>query len=210
MIINRIRALLLPIILLFFSFCGAGVGDVSLELSGGYTYRVEGSMKYIMADHIFKDNIYPEVIKYSYNKDFILAVQKPNRDRGVTFLSNELSSMYQILVNVDENERSSIIDRYDSHNSTIISEQSLFNTLKNNLSVNNSIEDIKQGHVISDSVLNNDPYYQKVFSNDVNYWIIEHRDTKGDNTSSVLHGPLSEQEYNGMREHLGIPDDLVL
>jgi hypothetical protein len=56
---------------------------------------------------------------------------------------------------------------------------------------------------IADSIIINDPYYQKIFLHKVNYWIISHKVKK-------LHGPLTKIEYLAKRKELKVPDDLKL
>lgn len=55
----------------------------------------------------------------------------------------------------------------------------------------------------ADSLIANDPYYKKIFSNDTNYWIIQiARDS--------LIGPLTKLEFEVTRKEMNIPDKLKL
>lgn len=55
----------------------------------------------------------------------------------------------------------------------------------------------------ADSILRNDPYYRRIFSNKINYWIIFH-------TRSIFSGPLSKTEYESKRAELHFPNNLKL
>ncbi len=68
---------LLSVLILFITACGAGVGDSSEDLSGGYVYRVDGSLRFIVPNHIFKERIYPNVTNYAYNDEYIIVAQQP-------------------------------------------------------------------------------------------------------------------------------------
>lgn len=56
---------------------------------------------------------------------------------------------------------------------------------------------------IADSILRHDPFYQKMFSSDVNYWIIVHE-------QDTIIGPLSYEMYKKKREELDIPSYVSL
>jgi len=67
----------------------------------------------------------------------------------------------------------------------------------------NSIEEIEESERIADSLLKHDPYYIKIFSRSLNYWIISHKDKQ-------LYGPFSNEEYLQKRRELGVPNSLEL
>jgi hypothetical protein len=61
-----------------YSSCSPG-GDYTKELSGGYFFRCEGSSTNDILPHTpNKREIPANVISYAFNKDFIIALQKPN------------------------------------------------------------------------------------------------------------------------------------
>ncbi len=62
-------------------------------------------------------------------------------------------------------------------------------------------EDAERGKIMADSVIKHDPYYQKVFSRPINYWIISHQ------VDSIF-GPFSKEEYFQKRKELGVPKEL--
>jgi len=67
---------------------------------------------------------------------------------------------------------------------------------------NSKVQQIKS-EKIADSLLKYDFYYRKIFSNNVNYWII-----KVSNDS--IYGPLNKNEYYYFRGVLGVPKSLKL
>lgn len=69
--------------------------------------------------------------------------------------------------------------------------------------LNTGHEDVIVLQKVADSILMYDPYYIKIFSNKINFWIII-------NKSHELIGPLTEEEYHTKSKELSIPDDLKL
>ncbi|WP_439585471.1 hypothetical protein [Dyadobacter bucti] len=80
------------------------------------------------------------------------------------------------------------------------------NDLETNLkrkSIQLTQNNINQLDGVADSLIVNDPYYQKIFSQKLNYWIISHKSKK-------MYGPLSEIEYLKKRKELRVPEELQL
>lgn len=67
----------------------------------------------------------------------------------------------------------------------------------------NSLEDIKKTEALADSILKNDSYYKNIFSNKINYWIIDHK-------RNLFLGPLTFKEYKHKFKELDIPKSLEL
>jgi hypothetical protein len=67
----------------------------------------------------------------------------------------------------------------------------------------NSKEDIIESEKKADSIIKTDAFYQKLFSNHVNYWIISHTENK-------TYGPLTVDEYLKARQTLNVPSNLRL
>ncbi len=136
--------------------------DARKELSGSYYfYYGDGCAGSILTGYL-ENGIYPKVIDYDYNSDFIIAVQKPDYSRYKFMISSELD-----------------MDNTDVNGTPIDS------------------------HSLADSVLKHEPYYIKIFSRSLNYWIISHKDKQ-------VYGPYSEEEYLQKRVALGVPDNLQL
>ena len=69
---------LLIIIILFIHLCGCS--DSSKELGGNYFLRIEGEhTNEILNRSPNRKGVPPDVIRYNYNNDFIIAEQKPNQ-----------------------------------------------------------------------------------------------------------------------------------
>ena len=81
--------------------CSGYNGDVADELSGGYTFRAEGSSSYIMADNGFKEEIYENILAYTFNKDFILIKQQPSFEKYKRRLASTLNSKASSFANID-------------------------------------------------------------------------------------------------------------
>jgi hypothetical protein len=69
--------------------------------------------------------------------------------------------------------------------------------------LNTGHEDFSVLEKSADSILKHDPYYLKIFSSKINFWIIVSK-------SHELIGPLTKDEYQAKRKELNIPDDLEL
>lgn len=87
-----------------FSSCN-GINDISKNLSGGYTYRADGKYATILPNNIFKKRIDPDVKEYTYNDNFILAIQKPNLERFKNSLAYYLSTRFAILSRADSTNK---------------------------------------------------------------------------------------------------------
>jgi hypothetical protein len=76
----------------------------------------------------------------------------------------------------------------------------------------NTLEDITNSEQIADSIIKNDPYYQDIFSRELNYWIISHkeRNEKDYMPMSKIYGPYSKEEFLQKRKELRIPKGLQL
>jgi len=66
---------------------------------------------------------------------------------------------------------------------------------------NHSIDDIREGQRIADSLIMYDPYYRKIFAHKINYWIISHKNKQ-------IYGPLTEEEYYHKRKDLNVSREL--
>lgn len=77
--------------LILLSACGAGVNSDSEELSEDSFYFRTGSYGYVMSHNELHKTIFPRVIDYSYNIDFVLIYQVPDYDAHRLLLDFELS-----------------------------------------------------------------------------------------------------------------------
>lgn len=68
---------------------------------------------------------------------------------------------------------------------------------------NNSENDIITTKALADSILRNDNFYKRIFSRDINFWIIVIEE-------DTLIGPLSSSEYLDVRKRLNVPKKLTL
>ncbi|RYE41237.1 MAG: hypothetical protein EOP48_24090 [Sphingobacteriales bacterium] len=172
----------------------------SLFMNKGIGYRMIYSNNAIL----HKTTIYQDVISKVYNADFILAKQRPNKKHYVPSLGIDLYTRYRSYLHYKENpdiinkagykEQKGKIE-WDSVNYKLFFERGA--------SDKNTTEDIQISWTIADSLIDNDPYYKKIFANEVNYWIIC-------NLEDTLIGPLTKREYIAKRKDLKIPDDLQL
>ena len=191
---SKITYILLSLII-FFCSC-AGIHDKAEDLGDGYVYIYDGGdLSYIRASNPEEGNaIYPKVIDYTFNKDFVLILQDPHKERIKSLLAHNLRSCYTYYVDSLKNK--------DGIN--IVSNDHLAVKLfKGKISTENTESDIILSEKIVDSLMNATPYYQKMFTSKRNYWILV-------KSADQLFGPYSMIEYTLKRKELKIPDDLAL
>ena len=84
--------------------------------------------------------------------------------------------------------------------------------LSEKLSTENTIKDMEYSQMVADSIILNDPYYQNIFSRELNYWIIVHQERQkyGYLDSSIFYGPYTKAEYLQKRKELKVPKNLKL
>lgn len=194
--------------LIVVSSCNSdGPADLQ-ELGGGYIARYNNRC-YIMADNMLKESIYPEVISCVYNKDFILAIQRPNIGDHIMYVSKKLMTIRELETR-DTLQTSPI--QYNFYRKIINEDSNLFKTLLAKLSVDHHGEDITISHYIADSLIKNNPYYKNIFSRKLNYWIISHKERNENDylPTSKIYGPFSKNQYLVKRIELGVPEELQL
>lgn len=197
---NTMKYILLINLLIFISACGAGTGDGTKELSGGYVLRLDGSMSYIIPDNIFNEGIYPNVKSFAFNKDFILAYQLPSEELIKLFLSQDIRRRFNVLANVQDTATLSKED-YSLMKSSLLADSSFYRMLSKELSPNNTTEDRLKSQMIAQQIIDTSLYYQTMINSEANYWIINHIDGK-------KHGPLSKDLFLIKAKEFGVPDDL--
>lgn len=208
-----VNILLVFIIITLLYSCGAGVGDTAEELSGGYTFRTDGSMRYILPNTtMFDKGIDSKIIELEYNANFILIKQKPELEPHVSFLAFSLRSNYSTLATIDNTNSELLPGQYEFFKAKLIEDSSLYKMLSTRISTENTAQDIEISQVIADSIIKNDPYYKDIFSREINYWIIAHGEPQKYFylPSSEVYGPFSKQEYLTKRKELGVPEELKL
>ena len=176
------------------------MGDQTRALSGGYIYRVDGSMRYVLPDHIFHEGIYPDVIAYSFDDNFILILQKPSRKHVINFLAQDILTRYLVLYHAGEiedlkpGEKEILVNGY-------IQDSSFYSMLNDVFSPNNTAEDIRKSTEIAKELLDKNPYYTSLLEKELSYWIIDH-------SSGIKFGPLTREEFESQSIRLKIPEDL--
>ena len=171
-------------------------------LSGVFVYQANGSHQYISADNIFKNGIYPNVVNYTFDENFILVLQSPSLNDYKIFLADELRLKYNILVNLKDTIGLHK-GEYDFLKTNSLADSSLYRMLSKRLSPINTSKDIQESQSIADSLIKSSPKYKLIFSRKLNYWIIKGQDGE-------LFGPFSESEFLQKRKELGVPNKLKL
>lgn len=193
---NNKKIVLITLSLFFIASCN--MSDTFEELPGDYTFVHEGVNYNFIGG---KNEIYPDVIEYSFNKDFILACQKPNKFFYKILYASDLSNRYTLYYSYLND---SISGKYYKSRKEILADSTIAKIFKNKkVSFENNSKDIKKGEIIADSIIKNNPIHKKIFFLKKVYWIIQ---IKGD----ILFGPYSKKEYLFKRKNIGIDKDLQL
>jgi hypothetical protein len=173
-----------------------------IKLSGNSVFN----QKRIYSNNIVlhKTTIYPDVVKYEFNSDFIIAKQKPNKSSYAAHWSFDLYSRYTTYAEYMSDKKVSKTSSWQGLEEKIEGDSLIYKLfLEKGATLNNTSNDISISLMIADSLIGNDPNYRKIFENDENYWII-------DNSRDTLIGPLTKTEYLIEWKKLKIPDDLKL
>ncbi|MBT9394869.1 hypothetical protein KLP40_17015 [Hymenobacter sp. NST-14] len=88
---------------------GCNMSDEAEELSGGYHYRNEGlDRKELLSGWEGMPSIHGKVVRYSFNKDFIVAAQRPVYDEYRSGLGSDLRhQLREYSANLDADIRDS-------------------------------------------------------------------------------------------------------
>ena len=201
------------LIFIFFSICCIACDKPQIpsdgeKLSGGYFFRVEGSV-YLRADNIFKPSIYGDITACSYNDDYIILLQKPNKNNYIINIAEELMSFRELLSR-DSTKCSS--EEFEFYKQATLDNKELFKVLFVKLSPNHDEKDIEKSKLIADSLVENNLFYISIFKNEINYWIISHKEInlKSYMPMSNVYGPFKREAYLQKREELGVPKELQL
>ena len=140
-----------------------------------------------------RNQIYPIVTDLKYDKQFLLVEQNPDSLWYHVDLSFSLDRSYS------RNEQRKTIYFWPGYSN-------LTNNLlleSKNISNKNSSADQKIFNEFADSLIRNDPFQRRIFSQQINYWILEF-------SKDSLHGPFSKQQYLLEKKKLLVPKDLKL
>lgn len=178
---TMLKQLKITIILVICNSCN--MSDYGEELSGSYHYSHMGKdFNYIYG----KNNIYPNVQEFSFNDNYIIVYQKPEKFTYRNLFASDLYSRYTTYYRY---LRDSVSEKYYYDRKDILTYSTIAKQFeKKNVSFENSASDIQISHEIADSIMKNNPIQKKIFSLKKVYWIIQ---IKGD----VLYGPLSLEEF---------------
>ena len=192
---NRIKFItaLLSVMLLY-SSCGED------KINGKYTIFVDGGVKKLNGGNIITErtSVYPNVVDIDHNKEFILVKQLPNKKYYNWNLSSEIYCIYRSYS--DFLNDSSASKKWHG----LASDSSIYKIFASKgASTENTSADLSISHYLADSLIENDPYYKRIFASGFNYWIIYC-------PTDTLIGPLTIEEYEAKRKELKIPDDLQI
>lgn len=177
------------------------IGGDATELGNGYVYRVDGSLRWIRGNSVMKDGIYPNVIDFKFDNNWILALQEPTIDGYKQFLTQDLLYRYQEIVYETD---SSEFNNYERKflQSYLWTDSLIHTNVMKEIKPNNQT-DFEKIYPIADSIVHSNPKFKANFVRRQNYWIIDKR-------AEIIFGPYSKQQYNKQRKRLDVPINLQL
>jgi len=201
------KSLLIVAILFYFEIsCNSREIGNDEDFDNGYSFVNKGSKRKMILPPNFcsKAIVFPDVVDYSYDSNFILAEQHPNRESFMMILGSYLYehnlsyiSFLRDPKRLDPSHQG--LERYHIENDSF--NYKLFKSY--NTSTLNSARDVDIRDLIADSLLRHDPYYIMIFDRPIKYWIIQvDRDT--------LFGPFDSVEYKNKKRELNISQKLNL
>jgi len=89
----------LVIALILFTICScANIRDSWTDLGNDYTYVVDGNLRWIQSQHALQDGIYPNVLNYKYDNQYILVLQEPVKKAYSLMLARALRTRYSLIM----------------------------------------------------------------------------------------------------------------
>lgn len=202
------------IILFYFAIlfynCGAGVSDFIDDLGDGYYYYGEGKgANFVFRGKEEKDGhridsiiIYADATDYDYDDHFILLKQEPNIEHQSYREGSDIWFIcysFKLVDSLQTNIPDVYLELYKKHAKDSV----FYRKLASKISFNNTMEDQRLCRSVADSIIKLNPYYQKIYSRKINYWIIQKK-------YNQLFGPYSREEYLTKKVKLGVSKYLNL
>lgn len=185
--------------------------DTPKCLSGGYCFSSD-NLSLHPYPTIFDEGIFRKITDYNYNDTCIVLEQKPELNYYKLMVGEYIGIRYRVLKNY-KNRNDLLPGEYEFYTNEFSKDSLLYNRMEK-LGVTNSKtgNDIAICEFLADSIIFNNPFYQNIFSREINYWIIKHFVKKKYfyQKSSIVYGPYSKIEYLKKRKELNIPEELKL
>ena len=170
------------------------------HLSGEYSYRPQMIESKTLT---YRNKIYPRVTDYAFNEKFIIAEQKPNVEKTIPQLGEDLLRRYEAY-DLYKKDNDILKDSFYKKYKGVVEKDSLF---YNEFVRYGATADESKNRIVSINIaedfLKHDSVYLRIFNSKLNYWIIDH-------VSDSLIGPLTKEEYLAKRSALHIPEELKL
>ena len=206
---NLVRFLIYVSYAIFITACNNHKIPVDGQmLSGGYMFRYEG-FAYLRADNSFKPSIYGDIKACSFDDNYIIVKQKPNKASYINSLAEKFMGDRTLLT---KDSLECKPEEYEFYKHYIMINKDLMKVLFAKLSPNHSKSDIETSRIIADSMVENNQFYKSIFKNEINYWILSHNEINNKEYMplSKIFGPYTKGEYLQKREELGVPKELKL
>lgn len=159
-------------------------------LDMGYPYGtvIHKSKKLANLDTII---VHSDIVKFSENSSYIIALQKPNKK----LILNEIESSLEILYKYNSEDDSVIISFPHTHTNIEINKRYKKDLDSLVLLTKDSVKSYK---IEAKNIFENEPFYQKIYNkNPVNYYII-------DKKQDSVFGNLNRDEFRKIKKVKGI------
>lgn len=189
----------LTVAILVLSSCG-NTNDYSEDLGNGYRFiHSGGGLRFISGSSSYKSTeIYPTVIEYEFDNNYVLVAQQPEKEDYKAILSGYIGSDYSFYMNTKADSTFLVRKNWEELEPLILKDSLTYQKLeRRGLTAKNSVSDMEIVDDYIDSLFLHDEYYKKMFSRKINYWILDKEKEK-------LFGPYSWEEYENKRQGLRI------
>jgi hypothetical protein len=186
--VRKFKLITISLSVIVIGSCQDQMGNI--KLSGDYWYKTIdcGECRMIFSRERYYNAIYPTVTDYAFNENFILAEQRPAKETYIYDFGEDLFRRFENY-RIYKTNNNILNDSFHSKLRGFVEKDSLL--YRQFMEMGASKDELKNrviGIDLAKSLIQNDSFYIKIFSNKLNYWIIC-------NSSDSLIGPLTRQEY---------------
>jgi hypothetical protein len=191
------------IIYLVCSSCKLETDDMNINLGNDYLCVKKGTLTEIYANNSygFGQGIYPFVKNFSFDKEFIIVEQETKKKEILTSFIGKLRFKYGILLyKKDSIKITNDVEKFMQ--SKIWTDSILHKEISREILPETNVRSLDTLSKIALKIIEEDSYFQEIFSRKINYYII-------DKQNQTVYGPLSKGSYLNKRKKLKVSENLV-
>ena len=182
-----------------------GLNDQYVELSNEYWYRSTSETRKVIESRVlaYHNKVYPKVIDYSFNNDFIIAEQKPQFDATITEMGEDLFRRFEHYRMYKNDTNILNTDFYKKLRGIVEKDSNLYNTFISMHASDNELENRKIAVILAERKVKSIDFNRITNNTNVNFWIVVH-------SNNSLIGPFTKTQYLITKDSLRIPESLRL